>query len=1196
MNVTVGNVSGAFGDRTATVMGSVYGGGESVPYMKSYTGYADGYFSTQNPDVAAVFGTTSVIILGGADVKGSVYGSGRGISYDGSGKISDADRIEYSTMYLYSYSGSGFAPANVAWMAGGVATYYTSSEKDLSTFAKVEGPFTSDPVSSVTVSGGSVAGSVYGGGAYGITTQSTPIGSVVCTVRITGGTVGDSVYGGGVGVAGKVSVYGGTTVRVSGGTVVKDVFGGARYGIVDYDTRVLMTGGSVNGSVYGGGYGVNGYVSIKGERRISLKNVTIGGSVYGGSSMGDDGSEAEMNARSYVVVSGNVSIAGDVFGGGFQGNTYGMTGVEIGYERVGTPGSVDIIPIADKEGVFITIGGSVYAGGNVGELSEDATPYTSYLVRGGGIVRINGEGLDVSIAGSIMGSGNSCLTAGTTSIAITHLINSVDMEGIHRADYVLIDASSLDLVGRGTPDNFGNTSDFALFGIDRLVMRNASILTIYSAVDDLDRFESLNKDNNPTTVSSPLNALVFGSGNTLYIRDTENGTVAYGDVIGYTAISVNNDTTYGGYAMGSLTSPGGFVLMYGGSYVEADKTDYDNCRCWFIAGSMNISTSMTLIFWNGTGTYADSTSADLEMIKLLENTGMRYTGGVYIESNPNMFSFVSEASSDVNKFRFRIGSSAGPEGDRMLFGGGAGIDFVPGSSDVHVATGNGEDGYLSRYSSLRLEFSGTIENKNQYIGYIMLYFQEVSEIEYATSSGTETSYVITNNIDIRVDLYTASTNPNIAGDFTLSIGTVNGSGSTSFYLPPGMGLSGAAVNITGMTALNGGNDVLGVAAAKNLDNRDGWASKSPVAEFSPGYEGHSPVGTLQGNYSANMVVSVKDSIYSEAMYYKLTAEIVDENNGHTYNIAITVIINSMPEVTVIFVDDQQDYSVTSRFDYGTVLKQSDCPPTRANFIGWYTDNNFNNIYNFKTPLTTELHLYARYTLTVTFNNGDGTSSLMYVAENAGGTRINPPVEPVRNGYVFGGWYRDQNSVVAWDFDNSRVVENTVLYAKWTGVEINVSFEYTKGGETVPLVLDGAEYRYVANYGSKFEALDEAFSLSAGRDVTYLMRARDAVSSSISEEFIRWSADINGSSIAVYDDTVLNFYHTDAEGRYCVVLFAVTSPIALQVRMDVNTQALTAEVTPPSTFLVYPSSTSASTDGYGSYYEFSYGLNGATRTG
>lgn len=47
-----------------------------------------------------------------------------------------------------------------------------------------------------------------------------------------------------------------------------------------------------------------------------------------------------------------------------------------------------------------------------------------------------------------------------------------------------------------------------------------------------------------------------------------------------------------------------------------------------------------------------------------------------------------------------------------------------------------------------------------------------------------------------------------------------------------------------------------------------------------------------------------------------------------------------------------------------------------------------------------------------------------------GERIIRPEDPVREGYVFGGWYSDIHLSKAWDFENDLVQGNMFLYAKW----------------------------------------------------------------------------------------------------------------------------------------------------------------------
>ena len=44
--------------------------------------------------------------------------------------------------------------------------------------------------------------------------------------------------------------------------------------------------------------------------------------------------------------------------------------------------------------------------------------------------------------------------------------------------------------------------------------------------------------------------------------------------------------------------------------------------------------------------------------------------------------------------------------------------------------------------------------------------------------------------------------------------------------------------------------------------------------------------------------------------------------------------------------------------------------------------------------------------------------------------IDEIVEPQRDSYDFKGWYLDSNYNDLWDFSSDRVVEDTILYAKW----------------------------------------------------------------------------------------------------------------------------------------------------------------------
>ena len=66
--------------------------------------------------------------------------------------------------------------------------------------------------------------------------------------------------------------------------------------------------------------------------------------------------------------------------------------------------------------------------------------------------------------------------------------------------------------------------------------------------------------------------------------------------------------------------------------------------------------------------------------------------------------------------------------------------------------------------------------------------------------------------------------------------------------------------------------------------------------------------------------------------------------------------------------------------------------------------------------------------TVTFNSMGG--SAVPSRNVASGAQINKPADPVKDGFRFGGWYKQTALTNAWDFATDAVTGKTVLYAKW----------------------------------------------------------------------------------------------------------------------------------------------------------------------
>ncbi|HOT15505.1 MAG TPA: InlB B-repeat-containing protein [Bacteroidales bacterium] len=119
------------------------------------------------------------------------------------------------------------------------------------------------------------------------------------------------------------------------------------------------------------------------------------------------------------------------------------------------------------------------------------------------------------------------------------------------------------------------------------------------------------------------------------------------------------------------------------------------------------------------------------------------------------------------------------------------------------------------------------------------------------------------------------------------------------------------------------------------------------------------------------------------------------------------------------------------------------------FDKWYKDSLFTVTWNFNSDLITEnTTIYAKW-IALSYNihfdtNGGTPIEDTVVFYNS---YINRPVNPHKNGYLFGGWFKNPNFTIIWNFENDVITANTTLYAKWISPDCTVHFE-TTGGTTI----------------------------------------------------------------------------------------------------------------------------------------------------
>ena len=87
--------------------------------------------------------------------------------------------------------------------------------------------------------------------------------------------------------------------------------------------------------------------------------------------------------------------------------------------------------------------------------------------------------------------------------------------------------------------------------------------------------------------------------------------------------------------------------------------------------------------------------------------------------------------------------------------------------------------------------------------------------------------------------------------------------------------------------------------------------------------------------------------------------------------------------------------------------------------------------------------------TVTFNTGEGEKVEPISAGEF--ASITAPTDPIREGYVFDGWYKESTYNNLWNFNVDKVVGDTTLYAKWSKL-YTITFKYDPEYNDIPDVV------------------------------------------------------------------------------------------------------------------------------------------------
>ena len=390
---------------SAQVGHNVYGGGQIAAVGKYYLNAAGMPYSLVNDQL----GICNVTVKGSAAITGSVFGGGKGKDPENLDFVKPQG-VEATNYHTESYDIDDHMPKrmmnyyenhNTYWEYFGPSTngiiweYFDTVEKyhtfletlGLTTQSKVTIGGTRNNDDTVTSSGSpTINGNVYGGSESGFVQHNTSVAIAGGTIGTT--TTGGNVFGGGLGLATFAEagrVRGNTTVTINAGTasgepkIFQNVYGGGQLGDVgtivkraDYNYKWTNTDPSSIDLENPETYPWNS---------TGVCTVTINGGTIGtGVTANDDGTYAN----------GNIYGAGK----GLE-NTWWC-------EKA----------MAYKTNVTITdgtINGTVYGGGQVGRVENDATVTI-------GTADETGTGSKPNIIGNVFGAGAGVKTHGYSAL------------------------------------------------------------------------------------------------------------------------------------------------------------------------------------------------------------------------------------------------------------------------------------------------------------------------------------------------------------------------------------------------------------------------------------------------------------------------------------------------------------------------------------------------------------------------------------------------------------------------------------------------------------------------------------------------------------------------------------------------------------------------------------------------------------
>lgn len=113
------------------------------------------------------------------------------------------------------------------------------------------------------------------------------------------------------------------------------------------------------------------------------------------------------------------------------------------------------------------------------------------------------------------------------------------------------------------------------------------------------------------------------------------------------------------------------------------------------------------------------------------------------------------------------------------------------------------------------------------------------------------------------------------------------------------------------------------------------------------------------------------------------------------------------------------------------IEEEETSPKREGYVftGWYKDETLNEKFDFTEPITEDTKIYAGYKKEINVKYVIGEEIYKEEKIEEKNKTKKPDPDPVKEGYVFKGWYADKELTEEYDFDKE-LIEDTIIYGKF----------------------------------------------------------------------------------------------------------------------------------------------------------------------